>query len=228
MVEVLRFLTIYEYWIYLGLGLLAIVYARRLISGIKTWQESIFGLERDIARRQISQAISVLVIILLVVVGIFFLVTVVSTKIPGVRELPTPTLDLMATPDATLPAETQSAGEGAATPVPAVTQSATGCIPGQIEITSPAPGEKVQGEVELIGTVNVTDFGFYKYEVGQSGAEEWRTIAAANELVLDGLLGKWDTTQFVPGDYLLRIVVTDNKGNTHEPPCVIPVQVLAP
>ena len=39
--------------------------------------------------------------------------------------------------------------------------------------------------------------------------------------------GTWDTSQLVPGDYLLRLVVTDNVNNLF-PACVISVRVVAP
>jgi hypothetical protein len=43
--------------------------------------------------------------------------------------------------------------------------------------------------------------------------------------VVQGSLGQWDTTSVPPGDYQLRLVVTDNQGQAL-PACVISVRVL--
>ncbi len=58
------------------------------------------------------------------------------------------------------------------------------------------------------------------------GSEEWMTIAAGNEIKIDGELNPWDTTSLTPGDYQLRLVATNNLGEAL-PPCIIPVRVLA-
>jgi hypothetical protein len=42
-------------------------------------------------------------------------------------------------------------------------------VPGEIILTSPEPGQEVSGTVTLVGTVDVDNFGFYKYEDGATG-----------------------------------------------------------
>ncbi len=78
----------------------------------------------------------------------------------------------------------------------------------------------------LRGTVNLSDLGFYKYEYAAQGNDEWTTIAAGNQIKIDDELSSWDVTNLVPGDYLLRLVATNNAGEAR-PPCIIPVRVLA-
>jgi hypothetical protein len=77
-----------------------------------------------------------------------------------------------------------------------------------------------------VGTVNIENFGFYKYEVSPRDANIWTTISAGRELVRNGDIGLWDSSTLITGDYQLRLVATDNEGNTL-PPCVIPVRVVA-
>jgi hypothetical protein len=114
----------------------------------------------------------------------------------------------------------------AATPA-AASANMQGCIPGELIITSPIPGEEVKGKVDIAGTVNIPDFGFYKYEVAPRGSETWATIAADTQTKRDSSLGIWDTSALTPGDYQLRVVVTDNQGKSL-PPCIIPIRVVAP
>jgi hypothetical protein len=40
-------------------------------------------------------------------------------------------------------------------------------------------------------------------------------------------VGFWDTSTLTPGDYQLRLLVTDSQGQSY-PPCVVPVRVSAP
>jgi hypothetical protein len=97
-------------------------------------------------------------------------------------------------------------------------------VENQINISSPLGGQEVHGTVEIRGTVNIPDFGFYKYEVALVGSDAWATIAAGRDKVMDGPLGQWDTATLSPGDYQLRLVVSDNQGRAL-PPCLIKIRV---
>ena len=110
---------------------------------------------------------------------------------------------------------------------PAVPSGVDVCSPGQIVISSPKAGEQLQGKIILTGTVNVPNFGFYKYEYASRGSDTWATIAAGDKLKKEEDLGAWDTSQLVPGDYQIRLLVTDNLGKLM-PACIISVQVIAP
>jgi hypothetical protein len=131
------------------------------------------------------------------------------------------------TPTGTFPLEFMET-LGVVTPGgPTVTIQATGCIPGQIDITTPKPGDSLKGSIELEGSANIPNFGFYKYEFAPAGSDIWVTILADNKVVQDGTLGNWDTSAITSGDYQLRLVVSDNAGNNF-PACVVPVHILAP
>ena len=104
---------------------------------------------------------------------------------------------------------------------------ASGCVPETLILTSPEPGQEISGTVTLVGTVDIDNFGFYKYEFSPQDAGAWTTVSAGRETVVDGELGLWDTSALTPGDYELSLEVTDNQGLLF-PPCVIAVRVVAP
>ena len=92
-------------------------------------------------------------------------------------------------------------------------------------ITSPKSGDVVTAVVDLIGTADAPNFGFYKYEIAQVGTQNWATVSAEREPKKAELLGKWNTVSLGNGDYFLRLVITDNVGNSLEP-CVIAIRVM--
>ncbi len=220
--DVVRFLVDAEVWVYALLGLIGVIYVGRLISDWRERSSAIFGLEREGAQRRLVMSATVVVLLLVTAAAELFVVSFVAPAYPMTDLLPTPTLDLMTTPTATL-------APGVTIPLVVPTISAdisSGCIPGSIDWTSPTPGEELIGVVELAGTVDVLNLGFYKYEFSSPGQDNWETIAGGNMKKVEEFFGNWDTGQRLPGDYLLRLVVTNNEG-TALPPCIIPVKVVA-
>jgi hypothetical protein len=226
--ELLRFLQTYEIWIYSILGIFSIIFIGRLFKGIINWRAAIYGLEREYARREFTSALTMLIIFLLLAMTEFGLVSfIVPAYAAGKVSLPTPTIELITTQSRTLTVNEVFSGSATVMPSP-VSILAEGCVPGQIEWTFPENGGEIQGKVELRGTVNVPNLGFFKYEYSQPDSSEWLTIAADNEnQKIDAVLGVWDTSQMVPGDYRLRLVVADNQ-NQLMPACVVSVRVIAP
>lgn len=230
MEELLAFLEKYEVWIYFLLGIIAFVYFQKLISAWREWQGTVFGLERESAQRRFSTSLTILILLVLFVAVEFVIVSFVAPSYPKLASLATPTLDVLATPTVTLPEAI--AGEKAS-----ITQETTvtvtvvtlqeGCISGQIEWTYPKPGDTISATVELKGTVNVPNLGYYKYEYSKPGEDVWKPIAAGNQAKVDGQIGFWNTSQVEQGDYLLRLVVADNQNNLF-PACKIPVRVVRP
>jgi hypothetical protein len=94
-------------------------------------------------------------------------------------------------------------------------------------ITSPKPGAIVKGQVELFGTADIPNFGFFKFEFSPYGSDVWSTIGADRKITQNSSLGNWDSSEVTPGDYNLRLVVIDNQGNSL-PPCIVPLRVAAP
>jgi hypothetical protein len=231
MEELLLFLKKYEVWVYVLSALIGLVYLRKVIVAYQDWRASLFGMERESAQRRFS---TYLTLFLLVILTAGLEVSLVSFVIPNypVKKglLTTPTLDLNITPTLPAPAGTPAAGPGGAnqTQQPTVVVKLTeGCTPGAVEWSSPKVGDEISGKVQLFGTVNIPNLGFYKYEFSQPGTDVWSTIAAGNKNIVNDLLGNWDTTLLVPGDYLLRLVVADSQ-NQLLPACVVSVRVVAP
>ncbi len=135
----------------------------------------------------------------------------------------TPTVDLLITPTGTISAEI--AETLAARPAPQAEDYSEGCIPNQLIVDSPVPGQTLSGIVELVGTVDIPGFGFYKFEVSPAGIEKWSTIYAGRKVIHDDTLGHIDTSELPPGDYSLRLIVADNVGKSL-PPCTIQIRVL--
>jgi hypothetical protein len=222
---VYRFLATYEGLIYILLALGGLFAFRWLW---KSWRElhaSVFGLEREFAMRRLSQALAVSLLILILFFGELFLASFIVPTLPSSDLLATPTMDFLSQTESAL-SGSPSASSSAFTPVPS-TNSTSGCIPDQLALTAPEPGQDVSGTVTLVGTVDIANFGFYKYEVSPQGTETWATISAGRELVRNGELGLWDTSTLTPGDYQLRLLVVDSQGQSY-PPCVISVRVSAP
>lgn len=225
MAEILDFLIEFEIWFYVVLGLISLLFFSRLFKAIGNWREAAFGLERDIAQRRFRSSISILILIMVLFLAEFFFVTYSSSLLPDQTSLATPTIDVLASPSPTVivTAEVSTSENLEITP----TTEQDGCIPGQIEIISPEPASEVSDVVRLIGTVDIDNFGFFKYEYTEPGNPIWKTIAGNNEEKFEEQLGLWNTSQLVPGDYLLRLVVLDNENNEY-PACVIPVRVVSP
>jgi len=228
MEEALRFFRAYEVWIYLLLGFGGIIYIRKFIL---SWQElrgAAFGLERDSAQGRLNQASSILVLLLTMAILEFVLVSFIAPVVPGAIPFLTPTLDLLATPSATLPPVTPQPVEAGvlstATITPTASLAGNGCIAGEIVILIPKDGDEISGAVEISGTVDVPNFGFYKLEMKRPEDANWLTILAGNDIKKNEILGIWNTTLLPPGYHQLGLVVTDNQGKAL-PPCVTQVRV---
>jgi hypothetical protein len=227
MEQALQFFQVYEVWIYVGLSILAIWHMRKFARAWNELRGTLFGMEREAAQGRLNQAATMLVLLIIMAVAEFTLLTIVIPSMPGANPLPTATLDLLATPTTTLPPAPPGAGEGiGSTPTPSELPAAEGCIPGQINLISPLNNDQVTGAITLHGTANIPNFGFYSYEIARPGETIWLPVQVGRQPVVNDVLGVWDTVALEPGDYMLRLVVTDNVGNALTP-CAIQVRVVA-
>lgn len=231
MEEALRFFRTYELWVYLLLSLVGFIYVRKFI---QAWQElrgAAFGLERDSAQSRLNQAASILVLLLTMAIAEFVLVSYIAPAVPGAIPLLTPTLNLLATPTSTLTAESAQPAEEVlptSTPITAnLSIPAGGCIPDQVIISYPKDGDEISGAVEITGTVDIPNFGFYKLEMKRPEETNWLTILAGNQIRRGEILGIWNTSLLPPGYHQLALVVTDNQGKSM-PPCIIQLRVTNP
>lgn len=227
----LQYLQDYQILIYVVLGIGGIIVLRNVLKAWREWRNAFFGLERESARQKASSSMTILLTIMILAVAEFFLVSFYLPNQPKELALATPTIDLLATPTVTLPSGTKMATTP--TRVDGTTTSVVeeGCTPGKIQWVFPQNGGQLKGTVELKGIVNVPNLGFYKYEFSSVGSNTWVTIAAGNsesyKLADQKLGGAWNTAQLVPGDYRLRLVVSDNQNQIF-PACVITIRIVAP
>jgi hypothetical protein len=222
MAEFYKFLASYEALIYILLAIGGLFSFRWLWRSWRETQIAIYRMEREFSSRRLGQSAAISILISILFCVEFFMVSFVIPGLPSNIFLITPTLDLISTPTGTLSPAIMT--QYANLPPQTSIANATGCTPNQIMLASPKPGDEIKGTVELIGTVNIPNFGFYKYEVAPQGSDTWATISAGRTIVINGSLGTWITTALTPGDYQLRLVVTDNQGQAL-PACVVPVRV---
>lgn len=192
----------YEVLIYIFLALGALLTARGAWRAWNEWRLAIFSLEREFALRRLSQQVALLALILVLACGEFAVATFIVPGLPASEILPTPTINPLGTP---------------------LSNAAQGCTT-SIRITSPKSGSEISGNVEIRGTIDVPDFGFYQYEYAPLGSENWIAIRADRQSGQEISLGSWNTMLIPPGDYQLRLVVVDTSGRIL-PPCVITVRV---
>jgi hypothetical protein len=214
-----RSFSTYGSLIYIALTIMGLYAFRWMWRTWREWHNAVYSLEREFALNRLRRATAFGLLVLILFFGEFYVVTFVTPSLPAVDILVTPTLDLLATPVGTVPAD------GTVPLATAAPQSGMkGCVKDKLMLTSPKPGDEISGTVKLVGTVNVARFGFYKYEYSPVGSNSWTTIAANDKLVTKDELGTWDTTTLTNGDYFLQLVIIDNVGKTLEP-CVISVRV---
>jgi hypothetical protein len=228
MEDILRYLKNYELVIYIILAVVAVWQIRKFYVAWEELRAAAFGLERESAQLRLNRTAGVLVLLIMLAVFEYALVTFVVPNVQGANPLPSPTLDLLATATSTLPPTTSPSSSTQAEEGQALeAEVATGCIPGEVMIISPEDGESIRDVVEVVGTADIPDFGFYKFEISKVDAQSWLTIQAQDEVKREEELGFWDTNQIEPGQYNLRLVVFDNLGNQRDP-CVVSVYVDEP
>ena len=227
MEEALRFFKENEVFIYLILGIVAVWQIRKFVIAWEDLRQAAFGLERESVQGRLNRAASILIVVLLLGVIEFAIVSYVVPTVPGASPILTPTLDLLATATTTLSPDN---GTPIATIIPTLPEDGeenNDCVPNRVMIDYPPDGETVSGLVEIYGSANIENFGFYKYEIAALNDPTWLTIAAGNQVVISDKLGDWDSTRLIPGEYRLRLVVTTGEG-TQSPACIVQVRVEAP
>ena len=225
--QIVLFFIRSEGWFYFIGFIIAVVSLALFIRSRSQWKLAVFSLEQEIVRRKTRAAVTWLILSVVFILGEFSFVTFASVKYPNIQ-LPTPTISLQATPTLSIlgSGELQTSNPGTALDRSA--SSPEGCTPGSIEWSNPRPGTEVRSQVDLVGTVNVPNLGYYKLEFRPLNSTAWQTISGADTPVKDDVLGaKWNIADLTPGDYELGLTVLDNQ-NVAYPDCIIIVHVVAP
>lgn len=88
-------------------------------------------------------------------------------------------------------------------------------------ISSPPPGVLVRSVITVYGTASIPQFNFYKIEVRPENSDGvWMNAVSSGTPVVNGVLGRIDTTQFSEGVYWLQLTVVD-LTSSYPPPCRI-------
>jgi hypothetical protein len=228
MEQVLQFFREYEIWIYILLGIFTLWQFRKFALAWEELRGAFFGLEREAAQGRVNSAATLIVLFILMAAVEFSLVTFVIPTVPGANALPTATLDLLATPTTTLMPPTQNPNETPGiTPTLEEIPAAEGCVPGQVNLISPSNGDRIHGSVTVQGSAYTTNFGFFTLQIAHPGDPVWLPILVGQQAIRNDILGTWETSTLIPGEYMLRLVVTDNIG-TELTPCAIQVTVESP
>jgi hypothetical protein len=228
MSEALNFFEIYENAIYFFLGLGAIIYGWRFWGAWQRLRNAVFGLEREVAQRDVNQAAVVLFLLLMMSVAVFSVVTFSAPFLQVEEILATPTIDLL--PESTVNAVDGDTGSDSdeiatVTPLPTVVVNPGYCIPDRINITSPETDEVISGVINVEGTVDVEDFGFFQVEYARVQDSLWLPIRVKHNIIINGLLVEdWDTSPIPPGDYVLQLLVTSSDGVEYDA-CRVPIRI---
>jgi hypothetical protein len=226
--SIIRFFYRAEGWLYFFAIIIIGISLINLIKALLEKKSAVFGLEQEVAKKKLRNSLTGIILAVIFSIAEFVFVVFTNVKYPGLNQIATPTMEILQTPTISFSAiEVASGTDQAGTPNP-TGAGVSGCIANQIEWISPRPGEEVRGSVELKGTVDVVNLGFYKYEYQASGTQNWITISGGNTGTIESPLGgNWNTSELTPGNYLLHLLVFDNNNNPF-PECTINVIVVAP
>lgn len=112
-------------------------------------------------------------------------------------------------------------------PSPTIAQvtSNPACPHAGCQITYPGlSNQRITGIVPFRGTADIPDLEYYKLEYRAAGTEDWLFLVRIDGSVANGELMEWHTYTVPPGDYEVRLVVVDIRGNYPEP-CIVRVTV---
>jgi hypothetical protein len=225
------------FWLYLFLVLVAFLFLRAYVVARRERENAIFTLERESATGRMMQATTGLVIAFVIIGGVFYVSQVLVAETPLPEVTPTPTVLVVLPPSPTppplLPTPTMtptSTPRPQPTPVapvetstPEPTQPAVSppaCPNPGVRLSEPGDGAVVSGVIQLVGSANIPNFEYYKFEFRGNGFGDWTFIQRFNTPISGGILGAWDTRSVASGEYQFRLVVVDQTGN-YPTPCVL-------
>jgi hypothetical protein len=149
--------------------------------------------------------------------------TTSSDSLQANTPTPIPTLTVADFP----PTLTPTSAPTDAAPQPTATSALppASCSDPRATIIFPFNGDTIQGIVPFIGTANVDNLKFYKFEYKPAHSATWQFLTQVdNAPVADDILMTFNTSTIAPGVYDFRLIVVDQTGN-YPPPCEIQVTV---
>ncbi|MBN1122500.1 MAG: hypothetical protein JXJ17_15595 [Anaerolineae bacterium] len=214
---------------------------RSLFQAYNARRKAVFGLEREAARQQRRNSLGAIITFLVMAGAIYIIDDIVVPNLGETPEEPTPTPMVFVTqmPTGTpslllFPTITPTVGlppaEEAELPSEPVDEVVDACAIIGSTITLPEPGQAVSGaNVRVEGEANILNFSQYKFEInGPSTNGAWVVVGTyVTPVATNALLGVWDATSLLPGNYTFRLVVLAEDGS-YPTPCEVPIVILKP
>jgi hypothetical protein len=235
MTIIVKLIADYAIWLYLFLVLVALLFLRAYAVARRERANAIFTLERESATGRMMQSTTGLLVTLVIIGGVFYTSQILVGEVPLPEVTPTPTVlvvlppsptppPLLPTPTSTsTPRPRPTAALAVETTTPEVTAAVVqppACPNPGVRVSEPGDGAVVSGVIQLVGSANIPDLEYYKFEFRGNGFGDWTFIQRFEQAISGGILGAWDTRSVSPGEYQLRLVVVDTTGN-YPPPCVL-------
>jgi hypothetical protein len=231
MTVLVKLIADYAVWLYVLMGLVALLFLRAYLVARRERDNSIFALERESASGRMAQATIAFLFTLILIGGVFYTSQTLVEEIPLPEVTPTPTALIVLPPSPTppplLPTPTPTETPRprptlppleTVTPTTEASQGIpAGCPNPGVRISEPGTGATVSGVIRIIGSANIPDFWYYKFEFRGNGFGDWTFIQRFETPINGGILGAWDTRSVPSGDYEFRLVVVDKTGNYPEP-----------
>ena len=243
LLQLVRVISEYSFWLYGLCGLGIIYYIWVAVQARREAERTIFTLERETTAGQAYRALSVALVFAVVAGVIFFIADVLEPRLDfPIIEEPTPSALLIPTPSPSpvpptiTPTPTPTRVRPTARPQEEPTETPTLiptsvpptpiCPHPEVRITSPGMDAILNSPVQILGTANISNFQYYKVEVGSGdNPTSWSIFSDIHKSpIAGGLLDIWDPSGYPPGVYKLRLTVVDNTGN-YPPPCEVRVIV---
>jgi hypothetical protein len=215
MIPALQLIAQYQYYILGGLGLVALFFLVRFLRVRRYLVSTPFGLEREEALQRQNGALAVLTLLVALAVIVYLNERLILPELTGPEITPTPRFTPTPSPSPV------AASNG-------IVVDSSGCDNPDATLTAPRPDERIAGGFEVMGTANIPNFAFFKFEISGAGTGgEWLSLGVGTSPVVDGVLGRFDASARESGSYAFRLVVLDNAGNS-PPPCVVAVTLISP
>jgi hypothetical protein len=210
MTDLLLQLVQYQNYIFSGMGVLVVLALVVLWQARSYLSRTPFGLEREQALRRQNAAVGLLSVMVLLAMGLYLTDQFVLPGILVPSVTPTPTPRPTPTPS---PIAVQTG----------IVVDSSGCDNPDATLSAPKAGDRIAGAFEVVGTANISNLAFYKFEISGAGTGgQWLSLGVGTEPRVEAVLGRFDASAREPGEYAFRLMVLDNAGN-FPPPCVIPI-----
>lgn len=214
MANALFLIAQYQIWAYGLLAILAVLYIRSFLQAWSELNRTLFGLEKENALQKQNVALAMLIILGALAVFVYANKYVLVPNMEARKATPVPT--------PLPPTSTPISANGG----PLVVDS-SGCNNPNGTLTQPKSGDRLSGAIDVQGTASINSLAFYTLEInGLQTGGTWLPVSVGNQTVQNGSLGRFDTSAYPPGDYVLRLVVKDTAGN-YPRPCEVLVTIVA-